>query len=74
MARIVGVDIPNDKPVRIALTYIYGIGRKIAQDICDEAGEGPRERHDRRLRREDQCKRDNGGRRGRGEGRQGTPR
>ncbi|MBQ1648271.1 MAG: 30S ribosomal protein S13, partial [Bacteroidales bacterium] len=25
MARIVGVDIPNDKPVKIALTYIYGI-------------------------------------------------
>ena len=38
MARIVGVDIPNDKPVRIALTYIDGLGRKIAQDICDEAG------------------------------------
>ena len=38
MARIVGVDIPNDKPVRIALTYIYGIGRKIAQEIGEEAG------------------------------------
>lgn len=34
MARIVGVDIPNDKPVCISLTYIYGIGRKTASDIC----------------------------------------
>ena len=38
MARIVGVDIPNDKPVHIALTYIYGIGRKVANDICESAG------------------------------------
>ena len=37
MARIVGVDIPNDKPVCIALTYIYGIGRYTAKLICDGA-------------------------------------
>ena len=37
MARIVGVDIPNDKPVCIALTYIYGIGRHTAKLICDGA-------------------------------------
>ncbi len=37
MARIVGVDIPNDKQVGISLTYIYGIGRKIAADICRDA-------------------------------------
>ena len=37
MARIVGVDIPNDKPVGIALTYIYGIGRYTAKLICDGA-------------------------------------
>ena len=37
MARIVGVDIPNDKPVFISLTYIYGIGRKTALDICEKA-------------------------------------
>ena len=37
MARIVGVDIPNDKPVRIALTYIYGIGRYVAEEICKAA-------------------------------------
>ena len=33
MARIAGVDIPNAKRIEIALTYIYGIGRKSAQDI-----------------------------------------
>ena len=33
MARIAGVDIPNNKRVEIALTYIYGIGLKSAQDI-----------------------------------------
>lgn len=33
MARIVGVDIPNDKPVGISLTYIYGIGRPTAAKI-----------------------------------------
>ena len=37
MARIVGVDIPNDKPVGISLTYIYGIGRTTAKNICDAA-------------------------------------
>lgn len=37
MARIVGVDIPNDKPVYISLTYIYGIGRTTALKICEEA-------------------------------------
>lgn len=34
MPRIIGVDIPNDKRVDIALTYIYGIGRKRAATIC----------------------------------------
>ena len=33
MARIAGVDIPNNKRIEIALTYIYGIGLKSAQDI-----------------------------------------
>ena len=37
MARIVGVDIPNDKPVRTSLTYIYGIGRHTAELICQAA-------------------------------------
>ena len=38
MARIAGVDIPNDKRGEIALTYIYGIGRSTAQKILTEAG------------------------------------
>ena len=36
MARIAGVDIPNNKRVEIALTYIYGIGRKSAQTISSQ--------------------------------------
>ena len=38
MARIVGVDIPNNKRGEIALTYIYGIGRSRANMILSEAG------------------------------------
>ncbi len=34
MARISGVDIPREKRVEISLTYIYGIGRSVAQQIC----------------------------------------
>lgn len=37
MARIVGVDIPNEKPVSISITYIYGIGRPTALKICEAA-------------------------------------
>jgi len=37
MARFVGVDIPNEKPICIALTYIYGIGRSISKKICADA-------------------------------------
>ena len=37
MARISGVNIPTNKRIRIALTYIFGIGPKIANDICSEA-------------------------------------
>jgi len=36
VARIAGVDLPRDKRVEIALTYIYGIGRKTAQDILNQ--------------------------------------
>ena len=35
MARISGVDLPPSKRVDIGLTYIYGIGRKVAQDVCE---------------------------------------
>ena len=37
MARISGVNIPTNKKVNIALTYIFGIGNKIAKDICKDA-------------------------------------
>lgn len=36
MARIAGVNIPTNKRVEIALTYIHGIGHKYARDICRE--------------------------------------
>jgi small subunit ribosomal protein S13 len=35
MARISGVDIPREKRLEISLTYIYGIGRRAAQTVCD---------------------------------------
>ncbi len=38
MARIAGVNIPNTKRLEVALTYIFGIGRKTAQDICTKSG------------------------------------
>ena len=41
MARIKGVDIPNDKHIVISLTYIYGIGRNLAREICENAGVEP---------------------------------
>ena len=41
MARIAGIDLPRDKRIEIALTYIYGIGRKSANDILKETGIDP---------------------------------
>ncbi|MEM6851539.1 MAG: 30S ribosomal protein S13 [Pseudomonadota bacterium] len=38
MARIAGVNIPTGKRVEIALTYIHGIGRTKAKEICDKVG------------------------------------
>jgi small subunit ribosomal protein S13 len=38
MARIAGVDLPRDKKVEIGLTYIYGIGRAVAQEILEKTG------------------------------------
>ena len=37
MARIKGVDIPNNKRIEIAMTYIYGIGRSLSQQILTDA-------------------------------------
>ena len=59
MARIAGVELPRNKRMEIALTYIYGIGRKSALDICSAAQVEPGRRTDdasdeevARLRRE----------------------
>ena len=41
MARIAGVDLPRDKRVEIALTYIYGIGLKSSQDILKQSEVNP---------------------------------
>jgi small subunit ribosomal protein S13 len=38
MARLFGVDLPRNKRVEIALTYIYGIGRSRSKEICKDAG------------------------------------
>ena len=40
MARIAGVDLPRQKHINIALTYIYGIGHPRASRLCDEAKPG----------------------------------
>ncbi|MBW8890273.1 MAG: 30S ribosomal protein S13 [Fibrobacteres bacterium] len=37
MTRLAGVDIPNNKRTEISLTYIFGVGRKSAMDICKKA-------------------------------------
>lgn len=41
MARISGVDIPREKRLEISLTYIYGIGRTTAQQVCAATGTSP---------------------------------
>lgn len=41
MARIEGVDLPRDKRIEVALTYIYGIGRPTSRQILDAAGVSP---------------------------------
>ena len=41
MARIAGVDLPREKRVEIGLTYIYGIGRKLSNEILTKTGINP---------------------------------
>ena len=41
MARIAGVDIPREKRLVISLTYVFGIGRSTAEQICEAAGIDP---------------------------------
>ena len=44
MARILGVDIPNGKKIKTAITYIYGIGDSRALEICQKANVDPEKR------------------------------
>ena len=41
MARLAGINIPDNKHAVISLTYIYGIGRKVANDLCTATGVRP---------------------------------
>jgi len=44
MPRILGVDIPNDKKIRISLRYLYGIGPHLADELCERTGVDPEKR------------------------------
>jgi len=44
MPRLLGVDIPNNSPTVISLTYLYGVGPKTARDLCHKAGIDPQMR------------------------------
>ncbi|MCA1796099.1 MAG: 30S ribosomal protein S13 [Desulfuromonadaceae bacterium] len=46
MARIAGIDLPKNKRIEIALTYIYGVGHSTAQNILSQAGVSPDTRTD----------------------------
>lgn len=48
MPRLMGVDIPNDKPAWVSLTYLYGVGPKSALELCQKAGVNP-QAHAREL-------------------------
>lgn len=41
MPRLLGVDIPSDRPTVVSLTYLYGVGKKIARELCHKAGVDP---------------------------------
>jgi small subunit ribosomal protein S13 len=41
MPRLLGVDIPNDRPAVVALTYLYGVGPKTSRTLCHQAGIDP---------------------------------
>lgn len=44
MPRLLGVDIPNDRPAAISLTYLYGVGQKVSRELCHKAGINPTKR------------------------------
>lgn len=41
MPRLLGVDIPPDRPTAISLTYLYGVGSRTARELCHKAGVDP---------------------------------
>ena len=55
MPRLLGVDIPNDKPTHISLQYLYGVGDRVSLELCHKAGVDPqkraRELHEEELSR-----------------------
>ena len=55
MPRLLGVDIPPDKPTWVSLTYLYGVGPQTARELCHKAGIDPhahaRELHEDELAR-----------------------
>ena len=46
MARIAGIDLPRNKRIEVALTYIFGVGRSLSQDVLQKAGVEPNTRTD----------------------------
>ncbi|MEO0476300.1 MAG: 30S ribosomal protein S13 [Planctomycetota bacterium] len=44
MPRLQGVDIPPDRPTVISLQYLYGVGPRIARELCEKAGIDPAKR------------------------------
>jgi small subunit ribosomal protein S13 len=44
MPRLLGVDIPSDRPTFISLQYLYGVGAKVSQELCRKAGVNPQKR------------------------------
>jgi small subunit ribosomal protein S13 len=41
MARVIGIDIPKQKRIVISLTYLYGIGRNLAKEVCEKLALDP---------------------------------
>jgi len=46
MARIAGVDLPRNKRIEIGLTYLFGVGRSLSNEILDKAGVDPNKKAD----------------------------
>ena len=44
MPRLLGVDIPNDKPTVVSLTYLFGVGPRTSRELCHNAGVEPQKR------------------------------